>query len=84
MRFMVFLLALLTCGAAQRVADKALDMAEAANATSSLSTAIDGESVNTLLVRTAEHLARLLELEQVGGIPRRGTTRWEKQQALVA
>lgn len=61
--------------AARVVIEKGLEAAEAANAASAaldaaaLATAIDGESVNSLLVNTAQHLARLLELEQVGGVP---------------
>ncbi|KFA89095.1 hypothetical protein [Archangium violaceum] len=47
---------------AARTIDSAMDSA-------TLAAAIDGESVNSQLVHIARHLALILELEQVGGIP---------------
>ncbi|HYO57429.1 hypothetical protein [Archangium sp.] len=55
--------------------DKVRDAIEAAQAIDSMAdsatqaTAIDGESINSQLVHIARHLALILELEQVGGVP---------------
>ena len=37
--------------------------------TATLANAIDGETVNSQLVHSAEHLALILELKEVGGVP---------------
>jgi hypothetical protein len=61
--------------ASRHVADKARDVVEVMDAAASAvdsatqAAAIDGESINSQLVHVGRHLALILELEQVGGMP---------------
>ncbi|QRN98154.1 hypothetical protein JRI60_03515 [Archangium violaceum] len=55
--------------------ERVRDAAEATQAIANLedsatqATAIDGESINSQLIHIARHLALILELDQVGGVP---------------
>lgn len=62
-------------GAVQRAAEDAADLARvgatgnSSDPNAALATAIDGEKLNSLLKHIARHLARVLEIEEVGGQP---------------
>lgn len=64
-----------TTSSARQAVEKVRDATEAAQAianledSATLATAIDGESINSQLIHIARHLALMLELDQVGGVP---------------